>query len=174
VKRRLFNLLAAVCLILCAATCWLWYLSYDESDAFGSTREHSPLVAQANGSIILGLGSFEDEGPGHRRVLDARAIDRIDDLTSLYIYGTDLAWSCGRGGFYLAVSAPFTDAQRRNWCVVFPHCALLGVLAVTPLAWLANAGLRWRRRATHRCTRCGYDLRATPQRCPECGTPTKA
>ena len=54
-----------------------------------------------------------------------------------------------------------------------PHWFLVAATAALPLGrGLALSRARRRERAAHRgvCTRCGYDLRATPARCPECGT----
>jgi hypothetical protein len=49
------------------------------------------------------------------------------------------------------------------WWVASPP---LGVL---PALWLRRRLVARRRRATGRCLACGFDLRATPERCPECG-----
>jgi len=55
--------------------------------------------------------------------------------------------------------------------IVLPYWLLIGI-AMSP--WLVYAWRRWRGRAARRiaaglCPACGYDLRASPERCPECG-----
>ena len=65
------------------------------------------------------------------------------------------------------------SGTRQCWMVIVPG-GYLALLTAIPAA----AGLTawWRRRrwgVKGRCLRCGYDLRATPGKCPECGTTPK-
>jgi hypothetical protein len=60
-------------------------------------------------------------------------------------------------------------SSRVAW---MPHAVVASVLAgaaLMPLLFIARLWRRADRRAAGLCTACGYDLRDSPDRCPECG-----
>ncbi len=61
---------------------------------------------------------------------------------------------------------------RWRWRLRLPYWAVVICAASPGIAVGARLFFRRRYRARHGlCARCGYDLRASTSRCPECGTP---
>jgi hypothetical protein len=61
-----------------------------------------------------------------------------------------------------------TVTTRSYW---LPHWLVAGVASVVPLRWMIALITRARRLRRGLCARCGYDVRVSQGRCPECGEP---
>ena len=66
----------------------------------------------------------------------------------------------------------FSITRHQNYVEIgFPHWAAAIVLASVPALSLLRRVRSGRRRQHGQCISCGYDLRASSERCPECGEP---
>jgi hypothetical protein len=74
-------------------------------------------------------------------------------------------------GFRVSQSfSPSGDGTTVEWAAIaIPYWAIAVAASALALVVFGPKVLRRRRRNAGRCERCGYDLRATPGRCPECG-----
>jgi len=97
--------------------------------------------------------------------------------------GIDLSWhrfalleaNWSRGEFAEPPIAFMPQGQRRSVSVRcagigFPLWSVVLASALLPATWFIIWWRRSRQRKPGQCASCGYDLRATPDRCPECGT----
>lgn len=148
-NRRLLNFVCALSLLLFVATMAEWVPGY--------WRSHEVYWVWSRG--------FD----GHVRSVDlefSRGVVRISTRRNSGVVGLhselDLPWIYGtvnRLGFGFDGMAYYMPL----WFLALPTATPPVVRA---LGWRRNP-----RNSEGMCRRCGYDLRATPDRCPECGTP---
>jgi hypothetical protein len=69
---------------------------------------------------------------------------------------------------------PLPPIPYDGWKLILPLWSILVVSLVLPVGCLGRYRRAATRRRRGRCPACGYDCRATPDRCPECGTIAKA
>jgi hypothetical protein len=182
--RRHHTLLSAFSLVLCVAACALWIRSSYVCDVYRTQfggRVTSNLRAMSFGSFHPAenksgywcgpamRNDYEYDGsPGIRhdwrllgfrwRVTDGGAVPGF----IYHGYGPPIGASGKRAVVF---------RWRRGWSVEIPHWFLAVIFAILPLRWL-RLRLKGGSRLDGKCQTCGYDLRATPHRCPECGTAT--
>ena len=176
-KRRLFNLAVGLSLVLCVATVAVWVRSYFATESFGwASLERNATtgdVVQRAYAIMWGRGSIAfgylrtkyDSGySGLAKVPSGWEFRRYDPAPPS-LAGTPLPND--------RLNVRFAGFQLRDtdfgWMLARQLVVPLWIFlfaAIVPVLW----GRRRRRQRSGRlCASCGYDLRATPDRCPECG-----
>ena len=174
-KRRLLNLLTVICLLLSAAAVALWVRSlahWDRLRFWGYV--HHATAESAGGGVALTWGTDAPE---------PLSVPQVVDLTSTRrTAGADrpgsLSARCRRSALGFGYDAydrlhlytvNGVGASTRERVVVFPYWVAVLAFAALPTFCLVRGRAARRRRSRGLCAGCGYDLRATPGRCPECG-----
>ena len=156
-RQRLFRILWALPLLLCLATAALWVRSYWRSDGYAWSE--SSQVYTERGELVFAIAGPEfgfhvTPGFGSGDVQDP------DDFWNPR-RKADHTWNA-----LLAHGEEFPGLHM----VVVRFWGVCVVTAIPLAPVLARYARHHRRAARGCCTKCGYDLRATNERCPECGT----
>lgn len=185
--RRPLTIASAASLLVCAATVVLWVRSYRVLDHVYYTTPAGRSVG-----ILLWRGFIQadliDNSLGGRgwkvgsdRLTSRAASPDFVELNLSEEWYADFIRPHGRLGFMrgtdssplFGLDASGTSAGFPDWAcrfVVFPYWWLVAATTLLPLLWIVRRTRRRVSAGTFACMRCGYDLRATPDRCPECGT----
>jgi hypothetical protein len=170
-KRLLFNLLAGLSLLLFLATVGLWVRSYRVADFF--------LSQSGIHQVVLSRGGIQwEEG----------ILSSPSGRISKYRYATESPAASNYGHFSWSsdqtppgtittttshqndgstITMALDASMFNSRALTVPYWPLAVMSAVLPILAML---LRRRRYPIGLCRRCGYDLRATPEQCPECGT----
>jgi hypothetical protein len=180
-RRKLFIFMTTVSLVVCIAAGVLWVRSY-------LARTTGPMVAfdGASGAVFravpvfAGIDSFTFVGsaPGRALFVHQSSAPPVD-ASNCGVFGSPgsvVAYSppvvvqgSGLLGFAYECATFRAAAGASATVLSVPFWAVMVVSSVLPLSALRRR-LRDRRLIREgRCRACGYDLRATFGRCPECG-----
>jgi hypothetical protein len=179
--RRLFTLLSVLSPLLWVATCVLWVRSYWVKDAFSARYNlHYAGFASYRGEVGCEFGAVYGGGPpdlytppwvaAYRSV----AVDRVPESDYVHVVEAEGRFANFRHchdvlGFRWHPRSDLNWEYRERGVAV-PAWLLAVAFTLLPARWGYRAR-HFSRPGRGLCPACGYYLRASPDRCPECGTP---
>jgi hypothetical protein len=159
-RRRLFTIVSALSLLLCVVTVVFWVRSYWSCDIV----QRQDINAGPRGQGLILPVDYLESNFGRIRLLGIRPSFPEHELKWQYEALSSL------GGVEAGRTYFGYKFDKRSWVVRFPHALPAALFAIAPACWFFSPHRRRARRLKlGLCPTCGYDLRATPDRCPECG-----
>ena len=172
--RRLFTLCSALSLLLCAAVCVMWVRSYFVQDScYWSDRGKEVQGVTARGQLLVRWVTISEPNFFNPISLRHTVKRPPGSVASLGLSPLPTEWESPVVGFGFASGQFGPRKIYYGQHLILPLWFVALTLAVGPVRW---AYLRRTQRHSREqlvgavCPSCGYDLRASPDRCPECGT----
>jgi hypothetical protein len=153
--------------ILFAAIGACWCLSFIRTDClrWPANARQSWLISQSFGDVVFGLSFTQVTQARYDGFMSGAERDPVWNYVVDDSPATGKSFLCFT---YVEGSGPGVG-RPTTWAYVVPYWPLVLLASAIPsvrvITWYAGH----RRFLKGRCRQCGYDLRATPERCPECG-----
>jgi hypothetical protein len=195
VRRWLIKSLTTLSFVLCIAMISLAIRSFFYCDefTFTSLKRTTRLVAASwKGNFLLehhggfvrqtrtneskpgkiDVGFFASQYPLFPIDVSYRRYDRQRWLWSslTFFYYSNMTTPLPLGLAKAPVGFDLQISLAKNWWFSTPDWILIALTAILPVRWAFVSIRQRKRKLIGGCKVCGYDLRATPDRCPECGT----
>ena len=178
-RTRAFNVLAALSAVLFVVAVAVWVRSYFVTDVIRYQPRvayvlHGYTIAWGQGYVGMGV----DEARPRPQDLPPLWLESNQSIPLHGDWATPFQWFHVAGvRFATRDDIAMLNVPFREYFLFVPCWLATLVTAILPAVWLRRRYTRRRverRRDASQCVACGYDLRATPGRCPECGAAAAA
>jgi hypothetical protein len=175
---RLFTLLSSLSLLLCVATCALWVRSYWLVDRIDFDRVGRSFEIRTHDHTLFAQWTSRPYRPAGwettKPTYSTPFSESIRPQHLVYPPASGIPDAYQWLGFFLEPTYHQTPGDLVYDCwftdVGIPYYFLFALTVLPPCLWAKRRYQNRRRKGLNLCRSCGYDLRATPDRCPECGT----